>query len=114
MGFMIILTGTSSETGRFLEVKDDYSGTLEKLLTAGFVAAKKTDNQLQIFTNEKFLEVAEYADLDVPEIKGKNESIAEIIAKNKIDMKKGVLEGLILNVYEEGFGYKLVKWKGAH
>ena len=42
---------------------------------------------MKIFTNEKFIEVAKYEKLDTPDKKGENDSIANVIIKNKISMK---------------------------
>eukprot|EP00092_Neocalanus_flemingeri_P102621 GFUD01131263.1.p1 GENE.GFUD01131263.1~~GFUD01131263.1.p1 ORF type:complete len:403 (-),score=135.46 GFUD01131263.1:46-1254(-) len=100
--------------GSTLEMKKGFVETLEKLLKAGFSAAKKTSNQIQLFSNEKFVEVTKHANLDTPEKKGENDSIANVIMKNKDDMKKGFIEGLVLTIHDEELGYKIVKWKGAH
>merc|ERR1711892_1237360 len=80
--------------GAIIEVKQKPEESLEKILKAGFAACIKSSNKhhIQILLNEKF---------------------AEVIAKNKDDMKKGKIEGLIFTTYDFEFGYKVVKWKGA-
>ena len=100
--------------GAVVQLKKDSDETLEKLLKVGFAAAKKTSNQIQLFTNEKFIELVKKSNLEYPEIRGKEQSIAQAIMKNKDDMKKGLLEGLVLTIYDEENGYRVVKWKGAH
>jgi len=94
-------------------VKKDPNETLEKFLKAGFAAAIKSSNKhcIQLFMNEKFVEVAKHVKLDVPEQRGINESIAKIIETNKDAMKKGLLEGIVLTINDNG--YKVMKWKGA-
>ena len=87
---------------------------MEKLLNSGFAVAKKTNDQIKVFANERFVEVANYANLDTAGTKGDSESIGNIIMKNKAKMKRGDIEGLILTIHDEEFGYKVVKWKGAH
>ena len=100
--------------GAVLEFKKELQENLDKVLKAGFAASKKNGNQIKLFSNDKFTEVANYAKLDTPDKKGENDSIANVIVKNKAAMKKGDLEGLILTIYEEEFGFKVVKWKAAH
>ena len=100
--------------GAVLEFKKELQENLDKVLKAGFAASKKNGNQIKLFSNDKFTEVANYAMLDTPDKKGENDSIANVIVKNKAAMKKGDLEGLILTIYEEEFGFKVVKWKAAH
>jgi len=99
--------------GAGVEVKRDAAETLDKLLKAGFAAAIKTSNKhvIQLFMNEKFVEVAKDVNLDIPRNKGDNESIAKVIEKSKDDMKKGLLEGVVLTLNDNG--YKVIKWKGA-
>ena len=101
--------------GAVIEVKQKPEENLEKMVKAGFAACIKSTNKhhIQILLNEKFVEVAKTVHIDVPEKKGHNESIAEVIAKNKADMKKGRIEGLIFTIHDPEFGYKVVKWKGA-
>ena len=101
--------------GAIIEVKQNPEGNLEKILNAGFAACIKSSNRhhIQIFLNEKFVEVARSVGIDVPDYKGNNESIAEVIKKNKDDMKRGKVEGLIFTLHDYEFGYKVVKWKGA-
>jgi hypothetical protein len=100
--------------GAILELKNGHNETLEKLLNSGFAAAKKNSNQIQVFANGRFVDVANYAKLDTAGTKGDSESIGNIIMKNKAKMKRGDIEGLILTIHDEEFGYKVVKWKGAH
>ena len=99
--------------GAAVLVKRDPTDTLDKLLKAGFAAAIKSSNKhlIQLFINEKFVEVAKYVKLDVPEQRGINESIAKVIENNKDAMKKGLLEGLVFTINDSG--YNVVKWKGA-
>jgi len=99
--------------GAAVLVKKDPTETLEKFLKAGFAAAIKSSNKhcIQLFMNEKFVEVAKHVKLDVPEQRGINESIAKIIETNKEAMKKGLLEGIVLTINDNG--YKVMKWKGA-
>jgi len=99
--------------GAAVLVKKDPAETLEKLLKAGFAATIKSSNKhlIQLFMNEKFVEIAEHVKLDVPEHRGINETFAKIIESNKDVMKKGVLEGIVFTVNDNG--YKVVKWKGA-
>jgi len=94
-------------------VKKDAAETLDKLLKAGFAAAIKSSNKhlIQLFMNEKFVELARTVKLDVPRDKGINETIAKIIERSKYDMKKGLLEGIVFTIYDKG--YKVIKWKGA-
>jgi len=101
--------------GAIIEVKQKPEESLEKMLKAGFAACIKSSNKhhIQILLNEKFVEVVKSVDIDVPDYKGNNESVSEVIAKNKDDMKKGKIEGLIFTIYDFEFGYKVVKWKGA-
>ena len=101
--------------GAIIEVKQKPEENLEKMLNSGFAACIKSSNKhhIQIFLNEKFVEVARSVGIDVPDYKGNDESIAEVIAKNKDDMKKGKVEGLIFTIHDYEFGYKVVKWKGA-
>ena len=108
------IVGCWNVFGAVLEFKKDLQQNLDKVLNAGFAASKKNGNQIKLFANEKFREVAKYANLDTPDKKGENESIANVILKNKAAMKKGDLEGLIITIYDEEFGYKVVKWKAAH
>ena len=100
--------------GAVLELRKESQQNLDKVSNAGFAASKRNDNQIKIFTNEKFTEEAKYAKLDTPDKKGEKDSVANVIIKNKTSMKKGELEGLILTIYEEEFGYKVVKWKATH
>lgn len=99
--------------GAAVLVKQDPTETLEKFLKAGFAAAIKSSNKhlIQLFMNEKFVEVAKNVKLDVPEQRGINESISKIIETNKDAMKKGLLEGLVFTINDNG--YKVMKWKGA-
>ena len=99
--------------GAGVEVKRDAAETLDKLLKAGFAAAIKTSNKhvIQLFMNEKFVEVAKDVNLDIPRNTGNNEAIAKVIEKSKDDMKKGLLEGVVLTLNDNG--YKVLKWKGA-
>jgi len=99
--------------GAAVLVKKDPTETLEKFLKAGFAAAIKSSNKhcIQLFMNEKFVEVAKHVKLEVPEQRGINESIAKIIETNKDAMKKGLLEGIVLTINDNG--YKVMKWKGA-
>jgi hypothetical protein len=101
--------------GAIIEVKHKPEECLEKLLGAGFAAHIKSSNKhhIQILLNEKFVEVAKSANMDVPDLKGNNESIAKVIAMNKADMKKGNFEGLVFTINDFEFGYKILKWKGA-
>ena len=99
--------------GAAVEVKRDANENMEKLIKSGFAAAIKSSNKhhIQLFINDKFVEVAKSVNLDVAEIKGNNESIAKVVEKNKDDMKKGLLEGVVLTIHDNG--YKVIKWKGA-
>ena len=99
--------------GAAVLVKKDPTETLDKFLEAGFAAAIKSSNKhlIQLFINEKFVEVAKHVKLDVPEQRGINESIAKVIENNKDAMKKGLLEGLVFTINDSG--YNVVKWKGA-
>jgi len=97
-----------------LEIEEGYLETLQKLHSSGFAAAKKSENQLKILCNENFIELAKSSCLDVPKIVGINESIAEILLKNKDTMKKGLVEGLIITYQDERSEFRTVKWKGAH
>eukprot|EP00092_Neocalanus_flemingeri_P092206 GFUD01117024.1.p1 GENE.GFUD01117024.1~~GFUD01117024.1.p1 ORF type:complete len:399 (-),score=129.25 GFUD01117024.1:449-1645(-) len=101
--------------GATVEVKRKPEETLEKLLIAGFAAVIKSSNKQHIllFTNEKFVEIAKQANMDVPENKGCNVTIAEVIARNKDGMKKGLLEGIVMTIHDKEFGHKILKWKGA-
>jgi len=101
--------------GATLEVKRNPEETLEKLSISGFAAEIKSSNKhhIQIFANEKFVEIAKSLNIDVPEIKGHNETIAQVILTNKGDIKKGLIEGVVFTIYEEEFGHKVMKWKGA-
>jgi len=101
--------------GATLEVKRNPEETLEKLSISGFAAEIKSSNKhhIQIFANEKFVEIAKSLNIDVPEIKGHNETIAQVIHTNKGDIKKGLIEGVVFTIYEEEFGHKVMKWKGA-
>eukprot|EP00091_Calanus_sinicus_P006116 TRINITY_DN16722_c0_g1_i1.p1 TRINITY_DN16722_c0_g1~~TRINITY_DN16722_c0_g1_i1.p1 ORF type:complete len:115 (-),score=32.03 TRINITY_DN16722_c0_g1_i1:766-1110(-) len=71
--------------GAVIEVKQKPEENLEKMLNAGFAACIKSSNKhhIQIFLNEKFVEVARSVDIDIPDYKGNNESIAEVIAKEQ-------------------------------
>ena len=100
--------------GAVLEIEKDYQKTLGKLLSSGFLAKKKTEKQLQIICNKRFIDVAESVGLNTPKIIGENAPLADILLQNKDLMKKGLVEGLILTIQEEGSRYKTVKWKGAH
>ena len=92
----------------------DLEETLVKLLESGFAAAKKTNSQINIFANEKLIEVVKDANMNVPEERGDKESIGNIIIKNKANMKKGDIEGIVLTIHDDAFGFLVVKWKGAH
>eukprot|EP00092_Neocalanus_flemingeri_P053099 GFUD01062302.1.p1 GENE.GFUD01062302.1~~GFUD01062302.1.p1 ORF type:complete len:398 (-),score=107.74 GFUD01062302.1:36-1229(-) len=100
--------------GAKLEVEKEIDETLDMLLKSGFAVAKKDKNQIQLFLNENFVEVAKYANLDVPVKKAESETIANIVMNNKTDMKRGLVEGLILTVHNGENGYKIIKWKAAH
>jgi len=110
-----IIMGDWKVFGAVVEVAGKPEETLEKLEKSGFAASIKSSNKhhIQIFTNEKFVEVAKTVGMDVPGNKGYNETIAKVIAKNKDDMKKGLIEGLVLTIHNKEFGYKVLKWKGA-
>jgi len=101
--------------GAVIEVKHKPEEWLERMLKAGFAVTIKSSNKhhIQILLNEKFVEIAKSVNIDIPEIKGNNESIAEVIATNKADMKKGKIEGLVFTIHDFEFGFKIVKWKGA-
>jgi hypothetical protein len=98
--------------GAILEVKNEHAAkTLEKLIKSGFAAA---NDQIKVFVNERFVEVANYAKLNTAGTKGDSESNGNIIMKNEAKMKRGHREPQILTIHDEEFGYKVVKWKGAH
>eukprot|EP00092_Neocalanus_flemingeri_P059959 GFUD01071814.1.p1 GENE.GFUD01071814.1~~GFUD01071814.1.p1 ORF type:complete len:303 (+),score=95.65 GFUD01071814.1:322-1230(+) len=101
--------------GATMEVKKDNIETLVKLAEAGFAVPKRTNNpnHVKIYPNEKFSELARNANMDVPDSKGTNESLAKIIERNKDDMKRGLIEGLVITIYQEKEGSRLIKWKGA-
>jgi hypothetical protein len=101
--------------GAKLEVKIEGVVTGKKLAEAGFAVPNHTSNpnQVRIFPNEKFFELAKQAKLDVPNIKSKNENIAKVVAMNKEDMRKGLVEGLIMTICQEETGFKVIKWKGT-
>jgi len=101
--------------GAKLEVQKEGIETLAKLTESGFAVPKRLNNpnQVKIYPNEKFFELAKQADLDVPDFKGSNENIANIIADNKTDMKRGVIEGVVITIYQEESGHRLIKWKGS-
>merc|ERR1711892_1022334 len=102
--------------GAKLEVTEGESiGTLAKLAESGFAFQKRSinPNHVKVYSNEKFFDLAKQANLDVPEYKGENVSLAKIIAMNKDDMKRGLLEGLIITIYQEESGYRFIKWKGS-
>jgi len=100
--------------GAVIEISEKYSETFEKLCSAGFAAARKTKDQLQIFNNKKFMDSAQRLGFDVPEPRGFDKTLADVIIENKDAMKKGLLEGLVLTMKDEHSWYRLVKWKGAH
>jgi len=107
------IIGSWKVFGAAVEVKSDVNETFEKLLEAGFAAAKKSSNKhhIQLYNNNKFVEVASAAKLDIPENKGKDKCVANVIEDNKDDMKKGVIEGIVFTINNNG--YKVIKWKGA-
>merc|ERR1711915_661554 len=100
--------------GSILEVKKELQSTLKGLLESGFAAKKKSDDQIQIFMNEKLEEVAKAANLNVPEAKCKEPTVAQVVEKHKDAMKKGEIEGVVITIHGDEFGFKIVKWKGAH
>ena len=102
--------------GAKLELKKEGTiDTIGKLAESGFAVPKHSNdpNHVKVLPNKKFFEVAKKANLDVPEVKGTNESLATMIAMNKDEMKRGTIEGLIITIYEEESGYRVVKWKGT-
>merc|ERR1711874_2656 len=107
------IVGDWKEFGAGLLVKRDPDQILDKLIKAGFAAAIKSSNKhmIQLFINEKFVEVAKHVKLDVPEKKGNNTTIAKVIEESKDAMKKGQLEGMVFTIYDNG--YKVFKWKAA-
>lgn len=100
--------------GAIIEMKEEESEISRKLIEAGFAipsfsknAAKK--RQVKIGPNRKFFEIAKAVEIDVPDVKAIEDSIAEVIEKQKDDMKRG----FILTVYNEELGYKVLEWKGC-
>ena len=109
------LLGSWRVFGAKLELKNDASEVSKKLREAGFAIPlySKKQNQVKICPNQKFFEMATKVNLDVPEIMAGNDTIANVIEMNKVDMKRGQLEGIVLTVQTEEFGVKILKWKGS-
>eukprot|EP00092_Neocalanus_flemingeri_P013953 GFUD01015050.1.p1 GENE.GFUD01015050.1~~GFUD01015050.1.p1 ORF type:complete len:419 (+),score=119.47 GFUD01015050.1:81-1259(+) len=101
--------------GAKMEVRKENIETLVKLAEAGFAVPNRSGNpnHVKIYPNEKFFELAKKANMDVPDSKGTNENLAKIIVKNKDDMKRGLIEGVVITIYQEKDGSRLIKWKGA-
>ena len=85
-----------------------------KLVDKNFAAVMDSDTRLRILPCQQLFSLAAACGLEVAGVRGEARPVCELVADNKEAMVRGLLEGLILTLYNNTEGqHYILKWKGA-
>merc|ERR1711915_389085 len=111
------LKGSWLVFGAVVIVKPQDSDLVSRKLKEGNFAFAREEGRIRIFASSTFFNLVKDCSLDIPETKGENLSLYDIVLNNKDEMETGKLEGVIITIknYSDDYNdhHGIFKWKGA-
>jgi len=111
------LKGSWLVFGAVVIVKPQDLDLVSRKFKEGNFAFAREEGRIRIFASSTFFNLVKDCSLDIPETKGENLSLYDIVLNNKDEMETGKLEGVIITIknYSDDYNdhHGIFKWKGA-